>query len=53
MATNRFTLPQETRKLHRQNMQQTLMRRMAVAKAAENQALIAMLENEQKELALW
>lgn len=53
MAANRFTPLQETRKLHRQNMQQTLLRRLAVAKAAGNQALFAMLENEQKELALW
>ncbi len=53
MAINRPTSLQETRKLHRQNMLQTLLHRIEVAKASNNQALVTILETEQRELALW
>ena len=53
MAMNRQTSRQEARKLHRQSMQATLLRRIEVAKANGNQALVTVLETEQKELGLW
>jgi hypothetical protein len=52
MAMNRATSVQEYRNLHRQNMRSTLLNRIEAAKANGNQALVTMLENEQKELGL-
>jgi hypothetical protein len=53
MAMNRVTSIQESRKLHRQNMRSTLLNRIEIARINGNQALVTMLENEQKELGLW
>ena len=53
MAMNHVMSSKEAQKLHRQNMRSTLLNRIEVAKANGNQALVAMLENEQKELGLW
>jgi hypothetical protein len=53
MATNHSTSLQDNRKTHRQNMLNTLLHRIEVAKANGNQTLVTLLENEQKELGLW
>jgi len=52
MAIHRLVSLQETHKLHRQNMQRSLSHRLEVAKINGNQALVAVLEHEQKELGL-
>jgi hypothetical protein len=52
MAVKHFGLNQQARQSHRESMHRTLLERMAAAKKQGNQALLAKLEAEQKELGL-
>lgn len=53
MAINHSALNQQAQQSHRENMRRTLLERMEAAKAQGDKALLAKLENEQKELGLW